>query len=149
MLAALMSFRLREAVFAAGLQNTARWWTPDEVGAMELPLARAAEMALSSMNCVLARTYEVYSVKVEGFGGEGLEAHLHRTKAAEVRVVNNAHVLRDPPDVEKYRAKALEGGLRVNNMLNLKELEEKVMGRDLRDGVVPVLSDGRFASSFS
>lgn len=62
MLAALMSFRLREAVFAAGLENTARWWTPDGVGATELPLAKASERALASMHCVLGRTYEGYLV---------------------------------------------------------------------------------------
>jgi pyridoxine kinase len=135
MLAALMSFRLREAVFAAGLQNTARWWTPDEVGATELPLARAAERALSSMHCVLERTYERYLVEIEGIKGESLEAHLRRTKAAEVRLVSNAHVLRDPPDVEKYRAR----------VLGLEELEGNAMDGDLRDCVVSVVSDGRFA----
>jgi len=145
MLAALMSFRLREAVFAAGLQNTARWWTPDGVGATELPLARAAERALASMHCVLGRTYEEYLVEVEGIKGDGLEAHLRRTKAAEVRVVSNAHILRDPPDVEKHRARVLEVGLKVNDVLGLEELEGKVMDGDLRHGVVPVVSDGRFA----
>ena len=126
MLAALMSFRLREAVFAAGLQNTARWWTPDGVGVTELPLARAAEKALASMHCVLGRTCKRYLAQIEEVGGEGLDAHLHRTKAAEVKVVGNACVLRDPPDVEKYRARALEGGLRVNDVLDLEGMDGDV-----------------------
>ena len=149
MLAALMSFRLREAVFAAGLQNIPRWWTPDEVGATELPLAKAAERALASMHCVLGKTYEEYLVEVERIKGEGLEAHLRRTKAAEIRVVSNANVLREPPDVEKYRAGVLDTGLRVNDMMGSEELERKTMGGDLRDGVVPVVSDGRYAPGSS
>jgi len=149
MLAALMSFRLREAVFAAGLQNTERWWTPDGVGATELPLARAAEMALASMHYVLERTYEGYLVEVEGVSGDGLEAHFRRTNAAEIKVVSYAHVLKDPPDIEKYRARDLEWRLRVNDVLDLEELEGKVIDGDLQDGVVPVVSDRRFAPSSS
>lgn len=132
MIAALMSFRLREAVFAAGLQNTAQWWSPDEVGVTELPLALAAEKALASMHCVLGRTCEGYLAAVEGVSGEGLDAHLRRTKAAEVRVVANACILRDPPDIEKYRVRELKVGLEVNNVLDLERMEGKVMDGDLR-----------------
>jgi pyridoxine kinase len=124
MFAALMVARLREAVYAAELQNTASWKSPDDVPATELPLAKAAVKVLASMQAVLGKTYEAYTAALPGIqaledrpgqttGEDGeknkeKKSHLRRTKAAEVRVVRNVRDLIDPPDMEKYRAQAVD-----------------------------------------
>jgi pyridoxine kinase len=124
MFAALTVARLRQAVFEAGLQSTQRWKSPDEVEATELPLAKASEKVLASMQSVLGKTYEYYKVAVKGIEaaedieglGTGEEAlkngeqkrHLRRTKAAEVRVVRHVRDLIYPPELDKYRAKPVE-----------------------------------------
>jgi pyridoxine kinase len=99
----------------------------DEVAAVELPLARACEKVLSSMQTVLEKTVKArdeamrkydgeeggkkgsVGTGVEGVGGGDSEAkkrHLAETKAAEVRVVRNVADLKSQ-DV-KFRAKAVE-----------------------------------------
>lgn len=121
MFAALISYRMREAVFAAGLQDTPRWISPDKVKAADLPTAKAAEKVLASMQSVLGKTYEAFKealprIESENWTNEVGETapsreqwvHLQRSKAAEVRVVRNVRDLIDPPEVEKYRARALE-----------------------------------------
>jgi len=139
MFAALMVARLREAVIAAGQDKTARWKAPDDVPAEELPLARAAEKALASMQAVLGKTWEHVRGAMEGAEedeerkqlGSGEEEradrerkmHLRRTKESEVRLVRNAADLRRPPEVGKYRARAVEveikgGGLEDTRVPN-------------------------------
>jgi len=129
MFAALMVVRLREAVSAIpGLAKTTAWISKDDVDATELPLALAAEKALSSMQEVLTRTkksrdaeLESYKQKAKAKGLElqdNKELHLRVTKASEVRLVRNMEHLRNPQlkfhaekvDFESIRAKALEGG---------------------------------------
>lgn len=125
MFAALTVARLREAVFEAGLQHTASWRSPDDVEATELPLAKAAEKVLASMQAVLGKTYEYYEVNLkaieeaeersgpghkEAEGGPS-RSHLLMTKATEVRVVRNARDLVDPPDLGSYKAEAVEVGI--------------------------------------
>jgi pyridoxine kinase len=118
MFAALTVARLREQVAATpGLLDTADWVSPDDVPATELPLARAAERVLASMAAVLAETAAhvrgveaagQLEVKPEGgMDGEARDkaAHLRRTRAAEVRVVRNLEALRNPPDVDRFRAR--------------------------------------------
>jgi len=126
MLAALTVARLREAVFAAGLQKTAHWLSPDDVEPAELPLAKATEKVLASMQAVLAKTAAAMEVELKasedadekalgtrsteenGAADEAKRKHLMKTKAAEVRVVRNVEDLRNPPDIEGFRAKPLE-----------------------------------------
>jgi pyridoxine kinase len=124
MFAALTVARLREAVFAAGLQNTARWVSPDDVTAIETPLAKAAEKVLASMQGVLGETYEWYKAALPaieameeragcGTGEEAvknseMKTRLRKTKAAEVRVVRNVAALLEPPEQDRYRAQAVD-----------------------------------------
>jgi pyridoxine kinase len=117
MFAALILVRFREACLQADLLGTKSWMSGDEVGAVELPLARACEKVLSSMQMVLEKTVKErdeamreYDGKtgsgVDGVGGadsEGKRRYLAETKAAEVRVVADLR----RPDV-KLRAKAVE-----------------------------------------
>ncbi|KAL2853102.1 Ribokinase-like protein [Aspergillus pseudodeflectus] len=108
MFAALTVARLREAVFNdsdAGLRDTKSWVSKDDVRATELPLAKATEKVLASMHDVLERTIEARDAQLKATAGEagvGTEEtelkkeHLRRTKAAEVRLVRNVRLLREP-----------------------------------------------------
>jgi len=110
MFAALTVVRLREAVMKARLGGVASWVSPDEVRAVELPLARAAEMVLASMHAVLVKTKAARDEALVGVEeGEGMGEkvmHLRRTKAAEVRLVRNLGDLREPR--VEFRAEGLE-----------------------------------------
>jgi pyridoxine kinase len=108
MFAALMVVRLREAVSAIpGLAETAAWISKDDVDATELPLALAAEKALSSMQEVLTRTKKSRDAELESYKQKAKardleleeddqESHLRVTKASEVRLVRNMEHLRNP-----------------------------------------------------
>jgi len=112
MFAALTLVRFREAVYnTEGLSTTAAWVSGDEVQATELPLAKAAEKVLASMQEVLTRTklrrdeeIAKYRAELEASGAEEDEKkfHLIKTKAAEVRLVRNLECLKNP--VIHYRA---------------------------------------------
>jgi pyridoxine kinase len=164
MFAALTVARLREAVFAARLQNTARWISPDDVPATETPLAKAAGKVLASMQAVLGKTYEAYKKAVieidameEKAGcGTGEDAvknsetktRLRKTKAAEVRVVRNVGDLIEPPDQEHYRPQAIDVDF-VKDEADLKPDELGVVnlglgtGRDV-EGAVHTVNDARW-----
>ena len=124
MFASLMVARLRQAAQEADLLNTASWRSPDSVAGPDLPLAKAAEKVLASMQAVLRDTAEHYDAATKhiqeelargqqrGTGretDEDMEAirHLKLTRAAEVRVVRNSKALREPPDVGAFRAQAI------------------------------------------
>jgi pyridoxine kinase len=108
MFAALMVVRLREAVSAIpGLAETGAWVSKDVVEATDLPLALAAEKALSSMQEVLTRTKKSRDAELESYQQEAKargselqendkESHLRITKASEVRLVRNMEHLRNP-----------------------------------------------------
>ncbi|EEP81859.1 conserved hypothetical protein [Uncinocarpus reesii 1704] len=126
MFAALTVARLREAVFAAEptsppLRETRAWVSPDHVLATDLPLAKATEIVLASMNAVLERTMLARSAElakyvkqdeqdpelagmpdVERKAAVEKRAYLRRTKAAEIRLVRNVDLLKSP--VIKYFA---------------------------------------------
>ncbi|KAI9745211.1 MAG: putative pyridoxal kinase [Claussenomyces sp. TS43310] len=110
MLAALMVVRLREAVSNIdGLGQKDAWISPDDVEAVELPLAKAAEMALASMQEVLVKTKESRDRLFERIGDEDNESkayHLKKTRAAEVNIVRNVTCLRNPS--VKYTATKLD-----------------------------------------
>jgi len=126
MFAALIVARLREAASEAGVLGTKSWISPDEkTDAEELPLAKAAEKVLASMHAVLQKTMRSRDVELgrlekekerprrESVGEEGKEddemlKHLRLTKAAEVKVVRNARDLVNPPDLDGFRAMAVE-----------------------------------------
>jgi pyridoxine kinase len=105
MFAALTVARLSEAVADCDLRTTKSWVSPDEVAATDLPLAKATVKVLSSMHSVLEKTLESREAElaievpdVEGLGQEERQKreYLRRTKAAEVRLVRNTSVLRNP-----------------------------------------------------
>ncbi|KAK2065797.1 pyridoxal kinase [Colletotrichum caudatum] len=119
MFAALMTVRMREAVIAASasasaegpLKDRASWLSGGDVGALELPLARAAEMVLASMHEVLTQTARsmhevVRAAGVDDTTEEGKRRlHLLKSKSAELRLVRNLGSLRAP--VVEFRAKKL------------------------------------------
>jgi len=107
MFSALMAVRMREvSVATPGLGQTRSWLSGDEVQATDLPLARAAEKVLASMNEVLEATCramneEIARAKVEVVAGLGEEEakkrlHLLQSRAAELRLVRNLGSLRSP-----------------------------------------------------
>ncbi len=103
MFAALTVVRLREAITQANLNNTKSWVSPDEVEAVDLPLAKAVEKVLGSMHTVLSKTKEARDRELEGMSGRMEQEKdsekrvwLRQTKAAEVRVVRCLGDLRNP-----------------------------------------------------
>lgn len=116
MLAALMVVRFREAVCAIdGLGQKESWVSGDEVAEIELPLARAVERALASMQEVLARTLVKRNEEIAAWevkNGEGGDAevekkrYLMKTKAAEVRLIRNLECLKHPE--VKYLAEKID-----------------------------------------
>ena len=103
MFAALTVVRLREAITQANLNNAKSWVSPDEVEAVDLPLAKAAEKVLGSMHTVLAKTKEARDRELEAMSGRMEQEKdsekrvwLRKTKAAEVRVVRCLGDLREP-----------------------------------------------------
>ncbi|KAI9878126.1 MAG: putative pyridoxal kinase [Pleopsidium flavum] len=116
MFAALAVVRLREAVTDANLNNTTSWLSPDDVNAVDLPLAKAAEKVLASMHAVLEKTKKARDEALKAMEGlvgtlekeKGSENRMHllKTKAAEVRLVRNMEDLRQPK--VQYHAQPLE-----------------------------------------
>lgn len=138
MFAALTVVRLREAAGEAGVADKASWRSSDDVPAEETPLAKSTQKVLASMQAVLGKTYEVYKealpkieAEAERAGrGESEEAvkqeemkmHLKKTKAAEVNVVRNVEFLKNPPEMEKYKARALTVDFIKEDSRQLNEL---------------------------
>lgn len=119
MFAALTLVRMREAVYNSGhgqgkelpLMQREAWLSDDSVGAVDLPLAKAAEKVLASMHEVLTKTAGTMESTVEkrraevaaGAGAAETEAqaevktlHLLQSKAAELRLVRHLDSLRFP-----------------------------------------------------
>ncbi|TLS24777.1 hypothetical protein PpBr36_08649 [Pyricularia pennisetigena] len=114
MFAALMVARMRQAVFGSPdhekLKTQKSWVSDDAVEVSELPLAKAAEKVLATMHEILTKTsasMEVDMAKVKAALGsepatdaEAAEykrkMHLHKSKAAELRLVRNLDSLRFP-----------------------------------------------------
>ena len=111
MFSALTVVRLREAITASGLSEIKSWASPDDVKAVDLPLAKAVEKVLGSMHAILQKTKiarDENLAKMEGETGildtetdREKRLRLRRTKAAEVRVVRNLGDLKAPKVVAK------------------------------------------------
>ena len=116
MFAALTVVRLREAVKAAKLGSARSWISPDDIEATDLPLAKATEKVLASMQVVLEKTKTARDEALESMAGplgtlerekdSEKRLHLRRTKAAEVRVVRNVADLKEPKVV--FRAESFD-----------------------------------------
>ena len=99
-----------------GLAQVKSWVSPDDVEPTQLPLARAAEKVLGSMQAILEKTKMARDESLESMGGPlgALEkerdsekrVHLRKTKAAEVRLVRNLGNLRTPST--NFLARTLE-----------------------------------------
>ncbi|KAF2200402.1 Ribokinase-like protein [Delitschia confertaspora ATCC 74209] len=130
MFAALTIPRLIEAVNAAPdptpgtlLSSLPSWRSPDSVKAEELPLAKACQKVLASMQAVLGKTAEKCRKEMEDWDrevervreGKGEEArrdsemrrHLALTRASEVNVVRFVKEMVCPPEVGRFRARAV------------------------------------------
>ncbi|KAF2465048.1 Ribokinase-like protein [Lindgomyces ingoldianus] len=133
MFAALTIPRLIEAVHASptpNLHSLPSWRSPDDVPAEELPLAKACQKVLASMQSILTKTTEKceremkrYDEQVEKEGcGVGQEAekeremrrHLALMKASEVVVVRHIRELVEPPELERFRPRRVEEGRMVD-----------------------------------
>jgi pyridoxine kinase len=121
MFAATLVARLRQAARQAGVLDKPSWRSEDGVAGPELPLAKAAEKVLASMQAILRDTAQHYNTvaqrltdesSLEGSIQAGADSketkeaqkHLRLTRAAEVRVVRNAKALLEPPDLGNFKA---------------------------------------------
>ncbi|KAF1969196.1 Ribokinase-like protein [Bimuria novae-zelandiae CBS 107.79] len=128
MFAALTIPRLIEAVHESStpdvpLASNPSWRSPDDVPAEELPLAKACQKVLASMQNILNKTtvtceekMKAYDARAEkGDCGQGVEAeeerrmkrHLALMEASEVVVPRFIRELVDPEGVERFRARAV------------------------------------------
>lgn len=115
MFAALMVFRMREAVYHADpdLRHKNSWLSDDSVDVLDLPLVKAAEKVLASMHEVLSKTRDGMKAVVEKtmvkMSAKDLvdesKVQSVRSKAAELKLVRNLDCLRSPS--AEFRAKAI------------------------------------------
>ncbi|KAG5916950.1 hypothetical protein E4U53_004249 [Claviceps sorghi] len=114
MFGALVTARMRQAVESVpGLMDRPSWLSDDSVPAVELPLARATEKVLASMHEVLAKTRDGMRSIVDrtraGLTEEqrerGTGEQQIRSKASELRLVQNLESLRNPS--VKFAARAI------------------------------------------
>lgn len=101
--AALTLARFRDEAGKAGLLETASWLSPDEVGPLDLPLAKTTEKVLGSMGLVLLKTKDARDGKMNLLRGlvpdEELDECARRirlSKASELRLVQCQKELLDP-----------------------------------------------------
>ena len=141
MFAALTVPRLIEAVHAASspdfdLHAKPSWRSPDDVPAEELPLAKACQKVLASMQAILGKTAETCHEKMELYDrraekdgcGQGDEAdeqtqkrrHLALMNASEVKVVRYVKELLDPPLLEKFKPRPVDEGRSVPDNVGQK-----------------------------
>jgi len=126
MFAALTIPRLIEAVHSSSipdLSSRPSWRSPDDVPAAELPLAKACQKVLASMQAILNKTtvtcqerMKVYDARAAKEGcGEGVEAeadiakrrHLALMNASEVTVVRHVKELIDPPNLDRFKPRSV------------------------------------------
>lgn len=112
--AALMTARLRHQARKADLLTIDGWVSGDHVPALDLPLAKAAEIVVASMQAILVKTFERHEDvrrSLDAAGSEEVSAkerYLKLTKSLELKVVGNVSELIDPPNVERYRARKID-----------------------------------------
>lgn len=141
MFAALTIPRLIEAVQAIPeLSSKPSWRSPDDVPAEELPLAKAAQKVLASMQAILGRTTETCQESMKAYDAratkdgrrEGDKAdeetnkrrHLALMNASEVKVVRYVKELLDPPDLKRFKPRAIREGAEVPNDVGERKADE-------------------------
>ena len=130
MFAGILVARLRQAAQDGKVLDKVNWRSDDNVAGPDLPLAKAVEKVLASMHAILKETAEQYHEAMkkydkekelnEGAGEQAeqekeVERHLRLTRAAEVRVVRNAHAIQDPPDLDSFKAQPIHIEAELNN----------------------------------
>lgn len=106
--AGIMLARLRELSSAAGLSEKPSWLPGDDIVEPEgLPLAKAVQSVLASMNGVLLKTKAARDEVLEQWESEGrfegkepMEVHVMRTRASELRLVQCREELMKPQPVK-------------------------------------------------
>lgn len=140
MFAALTIPRLIEAVRAVPeLSFKPSWRSNDDVEPQDLPLAKAVQKVLASMQAILASTaeachtaMEVYDARAKREGREGEEndeeimkkRHLALTNASEVKVVRYVKELIDPPHLDRFTPRAVLEGDKVPDDVGEKKADE-------------------------
>ncbi|KAI4640282.1 hypothetical protein J4E93_008487 [Alternaria ventricosa] len=167
MFAALTIPRFIEAVCDAStpefdLHAKPSWRSPDDVPAEELPLAKACQKVLASMQAILTRTTSACQEKMASYDaraakegrGEGDEAdeevakkrHLALMNASEVTVPRYVKEMINPPDLERFRPRAVYEGESVPEDVGERkpdELNVLHLGVGVKDGgAVQVLQSG-------
>jgi pyridoxine kinase len=127
MFAALTIPRLIEAVQAVPeLSSKPSWRSPDDVPAEELPLAKAAQRVLASMQAILGRTTETCQESMKAYDARAAKEgrrdsdeadeetikrrHLALMNASEVKVVRYVKELLDPPELQRFKPRAIREG---------------------------------------
>ena len=141
MFAALILVHLRKAITETALAGTKAWLSPDDVEATDLPLAKAVEKVLASMQAVLEKTKKARDEALEGMRGplgtlekekdSEKRLHLRKTKAAEVRIVRNLADLREPRVF--YQAEALMDGAKSTGDVEADLLGNHDVGGERKD----------------
>ena len=148
MFAALTVPRLIEAIHLSSTEGTpslnlssrASWQSPDDVPADELPLAKACQKVLASMQHILGNTAEKCEAamrewdsraKKEGCGSGDEDAqdrerrrHLALMNASEVKVVRHVYALVHPPDLERFKPRKVEEGEKVADEVGQNEPDQ-------------------------
>jgi pyridoxine kinase len=141
MFAALTVPRLIEAVRTVPeLSSKPSWRSPDDVAPEDLPLAKACQKVLASMQAILGKTTESCGEKMKAYDarvakegrGEGEEAdaekstkrHLALTNASEVVVPRHVKDLIDPPHLERFKPRAVVEGSEVPSNVGERKADE-------------------------
>jgi pyridoxine kinase len=141
MFAALTIPRLIEAVHAAStpefnLHAKPSWRSPDDVPAEELPLAKACQKVLASMQAILTRTTSACQEKMAAYDaraakeGHGVDdevskkRHLALMNASEVTVPRYVNEMLDPPDLERFKPRAVYEGESVPGHVGERKPDE-------------------------
>lgn len=145
MFAALTIPRLIEAVQATSdLSSKPSWRSPDDVPAQELPLAKAAQKVLASMQAILGRTTETCHESMKAYDAraakegrtEGDEVdeetikrrHLALMNASEVKVVRYVKELLDPPHLQRFKPRAICEGAEMPSHVGERKADELHLG---------------------
>lgn len=104
MFSALTLARFREQVNSVpGLLETPSWVSADDVTATQLPLAKAIEKVLLSMNLMLERTRKVRAERLGKLSEEQKQSRIEQMKAGELRLVQGVNDILHPEDAKDQK----------------------------------------------
>lgn len=100
--AALTLARLHQQSSVSNLLDVKSWLPPDNIAALDLPLAKAVAAVLASVHSVIARTKNARDMELESLkkrlddAEDGQAVHVLTTKASELRLVQSHQELLSP-----------------------------------------------------